>query len=342
MALLVVEQNANLALSIAERGYVLEAGADRGQRHRRRAAGRRVRAQGVPGDLMELFFQQVVNGIQSGAIYAALALALVLIFRSTSLLNFAQGEMAMFSTYVAWLLQDNGLPIVFAILGAMACPSSAGRSSSEPIIRPVGNDNPLAIVIVTIGIFIAVNALAGWIYGDERPDVPPHLQQRVAGRSRGRDRSPRRPSASSGSCWSSWCLLYLLFQKTKVGLAMRAVSSNAESSRPGRHPGRAHPHAGLGPGRRARRAGRLARRPAAQPQPEPDAQRAHLLVRRGDPRGLRQPARRRGRRPDRRASPRTWPASTSTSSTASSWPRPSCSSWSCCSCGPRACSAARW
>jgi branched-chain amino acid transport system permease protein len=81
---------------------------------------------------VELFFNQVINGIQQGAIYAALALALVLIFRSTSLLNFAQGEMAMFSTFIAWILADNGFPVVFAILAAWPSRWSAGRSSNGP------------------------------------------------------------------------------------------------------------------------------------------------------------------------------------------------------------------
>ncbi len=116
---------------------------------------------------MELFFNQVLNGIQFGAICAALALALVLIYRSTGLLNFAQGEMAMFSTFVAFLFVDWGWPVVVAILIAMAISVGGGAIIERTLIRPVGVDNVLAIVIVTIGIFIATNALAGWIYGTD-------------------------------------------------------------------------------------------------------------------------------------------------------------------------------
>jgi branched-chain amino acid transport system permease protein len=179
---------------------------------------------------LELFFQQVVNGIQSGAIYAALALALVLIFRSTSLLNFAQGEMAMFSTFVAWLLQDNGVPVVFAILGAMAFSVVGGAIIERTVIRPVGTDNVLAIVIVTIGIFIAVNALAGWIYGTDGRTFPRIFSNESLVEAGGVTIT-NETVGTVGILLGVVALLFLLFQKTKLGLAMRAVASNPESSR---------------------------------------------------------------------------------------------------------------
>ena len=179
---------------------------------------------------MELFFNQVINGIQSGAIYAALALALVLIFRSTSLLNFAQGEMAMFSTFVAWILQDNGLPVVVAILVAMALSVVGGAVVERTLIRPVGSENVLAIVIVTIGIFIAVNALAGWIYGTDGR-VFPRIFSNESLVSFGDVTITKETVGILAILLLVVGLLYLLFQHTKIGLAMRAVSSNPESSR---------------------------------------------------------------------------------------------------------------
>jgi branched-chain amino acid transport system permease protein len=179
---------------------------------------------------MDLFFQQVINGIQSGAIYAALALALVLIFRSTSVLNFAQGEMAMFSTFIAWQFQDKGLPIVVAILAAMAISVVMGAVIERAVIRPVGNDNPLAIVIVTIGLFIAINALAGWIYGTNGRTFP-RIFSNEALVEIGDVTLTKETVGIVGILLLVVGLLYLLFQKTKVGLAMRAVASNPESSR---------------------------------------------------------------------------------------------------------------
>jgi branched-chain amino acid transport system permease protein len=177
-----------------------------------------------------LFFNQVVNGIQSGAIYAALALALVLIYRSTGHLNFAQGEIAMFSTFIAWLLQDGGLPVALAILIAMAVSLIAGAAIERVLIRPVGNDNVLAIVIVTVGIFIAVNALAGWIYGTDGR-VFPRIVANDSLVTVGDVTITKETVAILAILFGVVGLLYLLFQKTKVGLAMRAVASNPESSR---------------------------------------------------------------------------------------------------------------
>ncbi|HET9770710.1 MAG TPA: branched-chain amino acid ABC transporter permease [Acidimicrobiia bacterium] len=179
---------------------------------------------------MELFFQQVVNGIQSGVIYASLALAIVLIFRSTSLLNFAQGELAMFSTFAAWQLEDAGLPIVLAILGAMALSMVGGAVIERVIIRPVGKDNVLAIVIVTIGLFIAVNALAGWIYGTDGRTFP-RIFENTPLVEFGDVTITRETIGTAGILLIVVGLLFLLFQKTKVGLAMRAVASNDESAR---------------------------------------------------------------------------------------------------------------
>ncbi len=179
---------------------------------------------------MELFFQQVVNGIQSGAIYAALALALVLIFRSTSLLNFAQGEMAMFSTFIALVLFDDGWPIVVAVAVAMAASMLGGAVIERALIRPIGHDSHLAIVIVTVGLFIAFNAFAGWIYGNEGRNFPRLFGNDVLFSPGGVDIT-RETVSVLAILLAVVGLLYLLFQHTKVGLAMRAVASNPESSR---------------------------------------------------------------------------------------------------------------
>ena len=186
---------------------------------------------------MELFFNQLINGISAGSIYAALALALVLIFRSTGILNFAQGEMAMFSAFISWQLADMGLPMWLAILASMAISFVGGAVIERTIIRPIGTDNLLGVVIVTIGLFIFLNALAGWMYGTDGRnfDSPfPNESWSIGGVNITAD-----DIGNLVVLGVVVALMFLLFQKTKFGLGMRAVASNLDSAslvgiRPGR------------------------------------------------------------------------------------------------------------
>jgi branched-chain amino acid transport system permease protein len=129
---------------------------------------------------VERFLQVVVDGIADGSIYAALALALVLIFRSTGVVNFAQGEMAMFATFVAWALADAGVPLLLAVLGALVFAFAAGMVVERLLIRPVEGSNPLSLVIVTLGLFIVVNSAAGWIWGFNIKEFPALFPRGVA------------------------------------------------------------------------------------------------------------------------------------------------------------------
>jgi branched-chain amino acid transport system permease protein len=178
---------------------------------------------------VQRFVQVVVDGIADGSIYAALALALVLIFRSTGVVNFAQGEMAMFSTFVAWALADAGVPLLLALAGALAFAFVFGVVVERVLIRPVEGGNPLNLVIVTLGLFILVNALAGWIFGFDLRDFPrlfPGGVVRIGGVSL---------SIESLGIISVLLvvvgLLWLLFTHTPVGLTMRAAAQDPASAR---------------------------------------------------------------------------------------------------------------
>ena len=178
---------------------------------------------------MERFIQLVIDGIAIGSIYGALALALVLIFRSTGLVNFAQGEMAMFSTFIAWGLAETGLPLGLALVSAFAISFVFGMAVERILIRPVEGEDPLTILIVTLGLFILLNSAAGWIWGFENRGFPRALPGgstdiggvRLAYESLG---IVAVLLAVSG-------LLFLLFNRTKLGLAMRAAAANPASSR---------------------------------------------------------------------------------------------------------------
>lgn len=184
---------------------------------------------------MQLFLNQLFNGIENGAVYAAVALALVLVFRTTGLFNFAQGEMAMLSTFVTWQLSQ-AMPIVAAIVVGMALSFVAGAVVERTLIRPMeAKGNPLGTVIITIGLFIGLNALIQLIWPPSRAQSKPFVMPRpfpdgaatidVAG-----------ASLRTFTIWFvvvllAVCLvLYLLLQKTKLGLSLRAVASNQDSS----------------------------------------------------------------------------------------------------------------
>ena len=133
---------------------------------------------------MALFFTQLLNGIQNGAVYASLAIALVLIFRTTGILNFAQGEMALYSTYLVWKLhRRRALPVWIAILVTMAISFVGGALIERVVIRPVEQSSPLVIVIVTIGMFLAINSLTQLQFGSGQHSAAallpaPHLAAR--------------------------------------------------------------------------------------------------------------------------------------------------------------------
>ena len=190
---------------------------------------------------VDLFISQTLNGIGNGVVYASIALALVLIFRTTGLLNFAQGEMALFSTYVSWWLTSKGLSIGLAILLSMAFSFVAGAVIERTLIRPVEKaHSPLNVVIVTLGMFLALNSLVQVFFGTDAQQMPKPWPTRA---------SPGSPVGITkvidvGGVQVSWavialaialaleCLvLYVLLQRTKLGLKLRAVASNPESSR---------------------------------------------------------------------------------------------------------------
>ena len=174
------------------------------------------------------FLQQLVEGLGAGAIYASLALALVLIYRFTGIVNFAQGELAMFSAYLAWQF-SRGMPFWPALVLTLAVSFAGGMLIERVVIRPVEGAPELTVVIVTVGLFIFVNAAAGWIWSFLIKDFPnpfPEGALEAGGLSVG--------YATLGVLVVVGVvmgLLYLLFQHTKIGLGMRAVASNPDSAR---------------------------------------------------------------------------------------------------------------
>jgi branched-chain amino acid transport system permease protein len=114
---------------------------------------------------MEGFLQQIVSGLAAGGIYGAFALALVMTYLATSTVNFAQGEMAMFATCVAWGLIQSGVPYWLAFFATLVLSFLGGIVIERVILRPVEAAPVLSITIVTIGLLAIFNSMAGWIFG---------------------------------------------------------------------------------------------------------------------------------------------------------------------------------
>ncbi|HEX2313939.1 MAG TPA: branched-chain amino acid ABC transporter permease [Thermomonospora sp.] len=175
------------------------------------------------------FLQQLVEGLGAGAIYASMALALVLIYQFTGIVNFAQGELAMFSTFIAWQFVEAGVPFWAALAITLAVSFAGGMLIERIVIRPVEGAPELTVVIVTLGLFILVNAAAGWIWSFLIKDFPSPFPQ---GALRAGDVGLSYATLGVlGVVAVVMGLLYLLFRYTKIGLGMRAVASNPESAR---------------------------------------------------------------------------------------------------------------
>ena len=179
---------------------------------------------------MELFIARIFDGFANGATYGLIALALVLIYKATTLINFAQGEMAMFGAFIVLVLAtERGVPMWLAVVIGMLISAAIGAGIERTLIRPFDPSDHLPLVIITLGLFLVFGALSGIIWRFD-PRAFPRL-------------FPSGNALSFGVATLTWytvCVmvtvvltvvgLTLLLNKTKIGLAFRAVSSNLESS----------------------------------------------------------------------------------------------------------------
>jgi branched-chain amino acid transport system permease protein len=177
---------------------------------------------------MDVLLHQVFSGLATGGIYASVALALVMIYQATHLVNFAQGEMAMFSTYIAWSLLQAGVPYWAAFVLTVGAAFVLGVLIERVIVRPVEDAPVLSVVIVFIGLLVILNSLAGWIFTYTiKPFPSPFPSQPLFGNRY----LTSHELGSIGVTMVVLVLLYLFFRYTPLGLAMRAAAQNPVSSR---------------------------------------------------------------------------------------------------------------
>jgi branched-chain amino acid transport system permease protein len=177
---------------------------------------------------VDLFLQQFLSGVALGGVYALVALAVVMIYQASDHFNFAQGEMAMFSTYVAWWLIMAGLPYWPAFFATLLISFAGAVALERIVIRPVEQAPVLNQVIVFIGLLVIFNSLAGWLFDHTiKPfpspfPEPPLFGHRYIG------------AHEQGVIATTALLLALVFaflRLTPIGLAMRAAAQNPDSAR---------------------------------------------------------------------------------------------------------------
>jgi branched-chain amino acid transport system permease protein len=178
---------------------------------------------------MAEFWQQVVSGLATGGIYASLALAIVLIYRSTRVINFAQGELATFATFVAWQLIAWGVPFWGAFFLTLGISFVGGVVIERVVIRPIERASVLTIVIVTLGGLILLNGATGWIWGSQTRTFPSAFSTRPI--RIGGVAFSIQDFGFIGVTLAAVALLYLLFRFTKLGLGLRAAALAPDASR---------------------------------------------------------------------------------------------------------------
>jgi len=176
---------------------------------------------------MDALLHQVLAGLATGGIYASLALALVMIYQATHLVNFAQGELAMFATYFAWSLINAGVPYWPAFLLTVIFAFVLGVVIERVIIRPVENAPVLAVVVVFIALLVILNSVTGWIFTYTiKPFPSPFPAEPIFGKY-----MSAHEAGAIGVTLVVLLLLYAFFRFTPLGLAMRAAAQNPDSAR---------------------------------------------------------------------------------------------------------------
>jgi branched-chain amino acid transport system permease protein len=177
---------------------------------------------------MDLLLHQILAGLATGGIYACMALAVVMIYQAIDHLNFAQGEMAMFSTFVAWQLMSWGAPYWVAFVATIAISFAAGVVIERLVFKPIHRAPVLTHVVAFIALLAILNSGAGFIWDYQIKSFPSPFG---AGALFGQNLISRHDAGMIAVTVAMLVLLYLFFRHTRIGLAMRAAAAAPESAR---------------------------------------------------------------------------------------------------------------
>ncbi len=179
--------------------------------------------------LSSQFAQLTVGGVARGSVFASLALALVLIYRATEVVNFAQGEMALFTTYIAYQLTLWGLSYWAAFFLTLAMAFVGGVVVQQALIRPVQQKSVIAVVIVSIGLLSIIDGVVVWKWGGDPQFMPAPFGNTTY--DVGGVTISLTDLGTIGVAVGTVIALWLFFQFTKLGLAMRASALRPAAAR---------------------------------------------------------------------------------------------------------------
>jgi branched-chain amino acid transport system permease protein len=175
--------------------------------------------------------QLIVSGLSFGSLYALVALAMVIIYKTSEVPNFGQGEMAMLSTFVAYsLLVTHGYPFAVSFVGAILFAAALGVFLEFVFLRRAKDPNILSLILITLGFEMILYGLASWKWGADQRDLPFPVSDF--------DIVNLGPAVMSYLNIATllitlmlMLILFLFFRYTKVGIAMKATQQNAMAAR---------------------------------------------------------------------------------------------------------------
>jgi branched-chain amino acid transport system permease protein len=177
------------------------------------------------------FLQFTLSGLSFGMIYAAIALSLVLIWRGTRILNYAQGGMAMLTTYIAFTVIQHTGNYWEGFTVALAAGVALGALIERTVMRPAENKSPLNAVIVTIGLLIFLEGLAGIIYGGQFRSFPPAFSITTLHAGSVPLGISHNDVFIAAAVLAASAMLAVVFTYTRVGLRLRATAFNPPVAR---------------------------------------------------------------------------------------------------------------
>lgn len=178
---------------------------------------------------MDIFFQNVMAGLETGSLYALAALGLVLIFRTSDVINFAQGEMAMFSSFVAYKLYEHSMPYPVAFIGAVLFAIVFGFLVERIVMRPAQKASLVSKMIITLGLIQIVNGTASSIFGIDTYFFPKAID--VDNITLGGVVIQPNSLFIIALTLFIMCILFYMMQKTMMGLSLRATAQNETTAR---------------------------------------------------------------------------------------------------------------